>query len=84
MGESDFQLRSRQHDRNSGRAPRIPEEGSSCVDDIADPAIPPPRVDRDPARHSVPGWEQQIASAVQAFESYKLLMGITVTTLKGN
>jgi hypothetical protein len=81
-GESDFKRRSRQHERNSGRAPVIPDEGSSCTTDPSEVAGPP-RDDHNPVKQTGPDWEDHVAAAVQAFESYKLLMGITVTTLEG-
>jgi hypothetical protein len=83
-GESDFKRRSRLHEMNSGRAPMIPDEGSSCTTDPPEVAGPP-RGDRNrnPDRQTGPTWEDHVATAVQAFESYKLLMGITVTTLEG-
>jgi hypothetical protein len=81
-GESDFKRRSRLHEMNSGRAPKIPDEGSSCTTDPPEVAGPP-RGDRNPDRQTGPTWEDHVATAVQAFESYKLLMGITVNTLEG-
>ena len=45
-----------------------PEEGSSCVDDLT-----------EPANYSV--WEGYIESAEEAFDSYKRLMQTTLDTL---
>jgi hypothetical protein len=65
--ESDFKRKSREHERNSGRAPVVPEEGSSCVTDPPVQALRPPRSGPVTASRFGPEWERDITAAIQAF-----------------